>query len=135
MLSWGHAATASQCWFKSQRVTKGCRFCLINAEKRGNLDYDLIGQGRFHMQTMAQRQEMERIQAIARRETFATKWGLVTEQPALFEFTPALNIIMTRPGDPAHSEYAGICKQLHHLFLETMLSPADTKEYAIVLRQ
>jgi len=47
--------------FKSQRATKGYRFCLINAEERGNLDYDLIGQGRFHMQTMAQRQEKERI--------------------------------------------------------------------------
>ena len=43
-------------------------------------------------------------------------------EPALFRLTPALDIILTRPSDPAHSEYAGLCMQLHHLLSETILT-------------
>ena len=35
---------------KSQRATRGCRFCYITEDERGNLDYDIITNGRFHFQ-------------------------------------------------------------------------------------
>lgn len=41
--------------FKLQRATKGCCFCLISADARGNLDYDIIKEGRFHSHVLQQR--------------------------------------------------------------------------------
>ena len=120
--------------FKSQRANLGCRSCLVTAEGRDNLDYDIVQYGRFHRQTMQQRREMNTLSTKAKREAFATKWGLLSEEPALFRLTPALDIILTRPSDPAHSEYAGLCKQLHHLLLETILTAGGSTAYVAALR-
>ena len=40
-----------------------CRFCLILSESRGELDYDIIKNGRYHYQTMRKRPTSLRIQA------------------------------------------------------------------------
>ena len=120
--------------FKSQRANLGCRYCLIPAESRKDLNYDIIRNGRFHMQTMQQRSEMNAIRSTVKREEFASRWGLSTTEPALFKMTPALDIILTRPADPAHSEYAGMCKHMHTLLMETMLTTAGAHRYATVLR-
>ena len=121
--------------FKSQRANLGCRMCLVPSESRGNLEYDIVKNGRFHYQTMQQRREMGGIRAIAKKEAFASRWGLSSEEPALMRLFPALDIILTRPSDPAHSEYAGLCKQLHQLLLEAILTPTATQSYATALRQ
>ena len=59
--------------FKSQRANFGCWFCLVPSESRGDLDYDVVKNGRFHFQTMQQRREMSEIRAVEKRETFASK--------------------------------------------------------------
>ena len=84
---------------------------------------------------MTQRQEMNKMLSTARRETYASQWGLSFIEPALFKITPALDIIVARPGDPAHSEYGDLYKLLHSLFLETILTPATVIEYATLLRR
>ncbi|KAL9036395.1 MAG: hypothetical protein Q9180_004325 [Flavoplaca navasiana] len=121
--------------FKTQRATLGCRFCVIPKDLRDQLDYDVIQNGRFHFKVLQQRDEMKAIRATARREAYATLWGLSTEEPALVRLFPALDIIRTRPSDPAHSEYAGLCKQLHQLLLDAILSPSAVELYAGVLRR
>ena len=121
--------------FKSQRANLGCRFCLISSESRNNLEYDIVAHGRFHHQTMQQRREMSGIRATGKKETFASQWGLSSEEPALLRLFPALDVILTRPSDPAHSEYAGLCKQLHHLLLDAILTPAANQSYATAIRQ
>ena len=121
--------------FKSQRATLGCRFCLISSESRADLDYDTIKNGRYHYQTMQQRDTMSAIRATKKREVFASQWGLSPEEPALFRLFPALDIIVTRPSDPAHSEYAGLCKQLHQLLLEAILTAQATEQYATAMKQ
>ena len=83
---------------------------------------------------MQQRREMNALSIKAKREAFATKWGLNVEEPALFRLISALDIILTRPSDPAHSEYAGLCKQLYHLLLETILTVAGATAYVTALR-
>ena len=44
------------------------------------------------------------------KEKYATKWGLDTAHPVLVDITPALDILLSRPGDPAHSEYQGLSR-------------------------
>ena len=84
---------------------------------------------------MQQRSEMNATRSTAKREEFASRWGLSTTEPALFKMTPALNIILTRPANPAHSEYGGMCKHMHTLLMETILITAGAHNYATVLRR
>lgn len=78
---------------------------------------------------------MDSICSTAKRETFATEWGFLSEEPALFKLTLALNIILSRSSDLADSEYAGLYKRLHHLLLEAILIPAAIDSYATALRE
>ena len=52
---------------------------------------------------------------------------------ALTSIAPALDIVQSRPGNPAHSEYQGLSNMLHNLPLEAILTPSATKEYSAVL--
>ena len=121
--------------FKTQKATLGCRFCLIPNESRGDLEYDIIKNGRFHYQTMQHRHEMNAIRATGKKEKFAILWGLSLEEPTLLRLFPALDVILTRPSDPAHSEYAGLYLRLHHLLLEAILTTTATQSYATAIRQ
>jgi hypothetical protein len=60
--------------------------------------------------------------------------GMADSVP-LIKISPALDLILTRPVDPAHSEYGGQSKQLHELLVETILSAAGSRSYAITLRR
>jgi hypothetical protein len=80
------------------------------------------------------RECMESNNGIGNREKYASKWGLDTSHPPLIDITPALDIILSRPGDPAHSEYSGQSKRLHELLIEGILSPKAVKSYATFLR-
>ncbi|KAL9035756.1 MAG: hypothetical protein Q9180_004684 [Flavoplaca navasiana] len=119
--------------FKAQNATLGCRFCLIPSDERDNLDYDVVKNGRFHYETMDRRRKIKRL-GVTAKEKEENKWGILSEEPALFRLFPALDIIVTRPGDPAHSEYAGLCKQLHQLLLSAVLTPGACQSYAAAIR-
>lgn len=41
----------------------------------------------------------------------------------------ALYTILTRPSDPAHSEYNGVCKLPHSLLLKAILTPSAGQGY------
>jgi hypothetical protein len=50
------------------------------------------------------------------------------------KISPALDIILSRPGDPAHSEYQGLTRIMHSMLLDTLLTQAAAKSYAAILR-
>src|SRR4029077_19371755 len=122
---------------KTQRGNLGCRFCFAPVGDRGNLSYDSLQNGRYHFQTLGMRKVLESHGTIRARENYATKWGLDSHEraAALAEITPALDIILSRPGDPAHSEYQGLTRMMHNLLLDTLLTPQAAREYAAVLRR
>ncbi len=119
--------------FKLQWANLSCCFCLISSNSRDDLNFDIIEQERFHNQTMLQWWEMTALTSVMKRKTFVTKWNLNTEKSALFRLFSALNIILTRSSDSAHFEYTDLCKQLHHLLLEVILTSIATQSYAIIL--
>ncbi|KAK3402707.1 hypothetical protein B0T20DRAFT_342182, partial [Sordaria brevicollis] len=47
---------------------------------------------------------------------------------------PALDIILTRPPDPAHSEYKGIVAETHEMILEVFLTSKAKAEYSYNIR-
>lgn len=120
---------------KTQRATLGCRFCFITSTKRGDLSYDTFLDGRYHFQTIEMRKDMETIgKTKVVKENYAKKWGLDTAHPVLVDISPALDIILSRPGGPAHSEYQGLSCLMHNLLPDTVLTNAAGREYATKLR-
>jgi hypothetical protein len=119
---------------KTQRANCGCRFCFIPSDYRGDLQFDTFKHGRYHKQTMAMRNDMNALRTKAMREKYASTWGLDVEEPCLAKISPALDLILSRPGDPAHSEYNGLTRIMHNILLDTILTPAAAKSYAAVLR-
>ena len=88
--------------FRTQRAKRGCRFCFIEESIRADLDFDIINEGRYHHQTIAMRDHLESIKGTGNREKYASKWGLATSYPPLLKMAPAIDIILSFPGDPAH---------------------------------
>ena len=121
---------------KTQRARLGCRFCHIDNEQRGSLDYDTFLEGRYHHTVLAMRAHLDGLPTRQGREAFGTTWGIDPEPSsmALTTIAPALDLLLSRPGDPAHSEYQGLSSMMHNLLLEAILTPSSAKDYAAMLR-
>lgn len=110
--------------FKSQNAKLGCRYCMIPSAERSNLEYDVLINGRTHQQAANMRKELERTMAInkGQAEAYAVQFGLSVERTPLTALAPALDIILSRSSDPAHSEFQGITKQMHFLLMRLRLA-------------
>lgn len=120
--------------FLSQRANKGCRFCFIPSTERSNLSYDIISNGRFHHENMRMRKELTSLKTKTKQIAYGRDTGLSVESPSLVTISPALDIILSRPSDPAHSEYGGVTKLAHLLLMNAILTPTGQMKYGVVLR-
>ena len=109
--------------FKSQRGNISCRSCFVPIAQRDNLHFDVSSNGRFHQDSCRMRREMNSKKTKHAREAFATEWGLDSEValPPIEKLSPALDLVLSRPSDPAHSEYGGMTKLLHAFLVEAIL--------------
>lgn len=73
--------------------------------------------------------------AKTQQATYSTSTGIGISPPPLVTISPSLDLILTRPSNPAHSEYGGITKQLHMLLMNVILTTQSQKEYADKLRK
>ena len=68
----------------------------------------------FHIYLIVAMKNEMKIQKIKKnRDVYATKWDLNTENFCLMNISPALNVLFSRPDDPAHSEYSEMSKQMY----------------------
>lgn len=114
----------------------GCRGCFVPAPQRGDQNFDIVAQGRYHYQTLAMRNHADTLPK-GRRDAYGRSTGLDTDfagESALQKVTLALDLILTRPADPAHSEFQGITKLLHELLLDAILTPEAQGQYSRALR-
>jgi len=121
----------------SQNARLGCRNCLINQldHGRGNLEYDIIANSRYHHETMRLRTLMDMTTTLRAKTKIASDYGFDTESPIpLQTISPALDIILGRPGDPAYSEFSGIAKLAHQLLIDAILTKPAAQQYAQTLR-
>ena len=58
---------------KTQRAYLGCRFCHINSEERGALDYDIFLEGRYHHTVMSMREDLDALTTRAAREAYGSR--------------------------------------------------------------
>ena len=104
----------------NQKANRGCRFCTVPAVERGKIDYDIVGNGRFHHEMVRIRQHMNSATENVKKR-LAKDNSLTLNPPALQLMTPALDLVISRPSDPAHSEYGGISRLMHTLLLDSIL--------------
>lgn len=119
---------------KSQRAILGCRSCFISKNERGNLDYDIVANGRFHHQAVQMRRQLNAIEQPRAREAKGTELGMLPGSISLDFIAPALDVVVTRPSDPAHSELQGMTRRLHEILTEGILTPKALISYANFLR-
>lgn len=121
--------------FMSFKAIYGCRHCFITKEERGKLDFDIVDSGRYHHQTMAMRKQLNSLGTNAARQRYSKATGLdPSPDVPLHRLSPALDILLSRPSDAAHSEFGGITELAHGLLLENILTPTAAREYCGVLR-
>lgn len=128
--------------FKGPRAHKFCRFCFAGA--KGDLttgqptdsaiDFDIVTHGRYHIQTEQMQYNLGILPSQEARADYGTQWGINRPDPPLTIISPALDLVLSRPPDAAHSEYAGITNMMHFFFRDIVLSVAARDEYAIMLR-
>ncbi|KAI1207273.1 uncharacterized protein F4807DRAFT_435103 [Annulohypoxylon truncatum] len=130
--------------FKGPRAHKFCRGCYITSgkSKKSNstrpdnvLDFDIIKHGRFHHQVKQMQRTManEHVDA-ATKDTYGTQWGMSDPSPSLEFISPTLDLVLSRPFDPAHSEYNGLCNLMHFLLRDGILKPTAVHDYTLAFR-
>lgn len=107
---------------------------MISKEQRGNLEYDTVAGGRYHFQNINIRKMASGIRTKRGREQLLPGLGMEMEQTSLMSIAPSMNINMYCPSDPCHSEYAGISKLAHTLFVEDILCESGREKFHSVLR-
>ncbi|KAI1131426.1 hypothetical protein F5Y10DRAFT_262185 [Nemania abortiva] len=125
---------------KGPRATRFCRFCNIIAMGGQIVDpnqpfyVDVNQEGRFHNQTLQMQKMMQGLRSEAAKEAYGKQWGLSDPSPALATISPALDLIVSRPMDPAHSEFSGLSTLAHYLLRDGILTKDASLEYALQLR-
>jgi len=121
---------------KGPRAHKFCRFCFIGSKAPDAiLDIDIVTHGRFHVQTKHMQDMLaHQLTTQKARDEFGTQWGINEAHPPLASISPALDLILTRGPDAAHSEYGGLSNLMHFMLRDSILTKLARQEYAAVLR-
>lgn len=83
---------------------------------------------------MQMQKELNFITVNSRKNQYCQAWEISPITPSLVFISSALNIVQTRPEDPAHSKYNDLSKQMHELLLQAILTLSAQKLYAAQLR-
>lgn len=114
--------------FMRHNARMGCRTCFCPKEERGNLQFDIIGKGRYHYETMKQRQYTEALDNTASK-TFTREKGIRLEPSPIAKLCPALDLIQSRAYDAPHSEWRGLGRILQGFLMSTILSKRGASSY------
>ncbi|MCJ1360231.1 MAG: hypothetical protein MMC33_010234 [Icmadophila ericetorum] len=118
---------------RHQGARHGCRRCKANREGRGDVLFDIILNGRYHEQLIRQRKYLNTLNKTGKTE-YCRATGLSEKPSPLEKISPALDLGRSRPGNPAHAEYAGMGKRLQDLLFEAILMNRAQEAYVRVLQ-
>ena len=99
----------------------GCRSCFIAKENRHDLHYDIIHNGRYHYQILADREEAGNLDGVT-LQRFMRERGMRLNPSPIVELAPALDLVLSRPYDTPHSEWRGLGRLLQSLLFEAILT-------------
>lgn len=116
---------------------KCCRYCLIDKNSRSNLQYDIVNFGRYQPHMQSSREDAASMSNTAAKK-FLRGLGLTennTVCQAVCTFTPALDIIRSRPIDPAHGEFTSLVKNAHRILMDEILTAGALERFTSVFQQ
>ena len=119
--------------FLGLRANYCCRFCDAGLHNRGDLQRDILLHGRYHHEVFTIRKKSLAIKGKTKRLAYLTRNGLKPESSALQTLTPALDLIMSCPPDPAHSEYYGLVRRLYPFLYTKILTKRAAEEFTAAL--
>lgn len=119
---------------KSQNATYSCRSCVIHKDQRADLQYNIVQNRRFYYENERQRRYINSLGTQKARDEYSVRQGIDVGIVLLQLISLALDIIVTRPTDPAYSKYGSISQLLYKLLLDAILKLAALVEYTRVLR-
>lgn len=92
---------------KTQQANLGCRLCYVPIEERGLLDYNTFTNRRYYRTVLAMREDIDNLPTNAVRQAYGVTQSIDPDPSsiALSKILLALNIVLSRLGDPAHLEY------------------------------
>jgi hypothetical protein len=115
--------------FLSHNAKFGCRTCYCPEDKRGDLAYDVISNGRYHHQSLLIRENGNSKPTLAQQKVVWKENGFAPKPSPLEALAPALDLILSRTYDIPHSEWKGLGKNLHKLLLDSILTPSGVSGY------
>jgi hypothetical protein len=96
---------------KCHNADYGCRCCFVPQEHLGDINFDIIKNGRYHEITTILLEELRKSSTQSARNLYAKKWGLSLEPPHPLDKL-ALNRHTQTPHDPAHALLQNLTKTL-----------------------
>lgn len=119
-------------------ATFGCRSYLIPKEKRSDLYFDIISQRRFYYKHQRIREYIDTSQGRdvstkAKVKLYRQQFRIALDILALYQLSPALNIILSRSADLAYLEYNGLSQLMYNLLIKAELLLVAQIEYTKLL--
>ena len=117
-----------------QCANHGCRDCDVTKEERGflNVQWVLPPHRRTHYEVKRQRQCMDMKTSKAEKTSYGASVGMASQPPALEMWSPALDVLRSRPSDAAHSEFAGITKMTHTILIEQVCIIGSPRYFLLI---
>ena len=115
--------------FQRPIAFRGCRSCVCPKESYGDLDFDTVLNGRYHWETIQQREHAQSIQKSGQLREFLKDTGVRQDAPPISKLAPSLDLIRTRPYDAPHSEWRGLGRILQSFLMTSILSKSGKLAY------
>ncbi|KAG6069682.1 hypothetical protein E4U16_007516 [Claviceps sp. LM84 group G4] len=106
----------------SHQASNGCRYCVVNKNVRGTMEFDLTKEGRFDPQLRRQSKKLRETTGVTESKQLMSRHGIKDEM------LPCLDRIRSRPIDAAHSEYQGLSRVLLTLIYKDLLTSGSAVE-------
>jgi hypothetical protein len=110
-------------------ATQSCRYCLVPAAQRKDLDYDIVANGRYHHHMKAFREHYRGILTKTDYEKLCSKHSMKVNDSPLALITPAIDRTRGTPMDPPHLNDNGIGKRSQTILITAVLTAKGQKEY------
>lgn len=82
--------------FLGARARLSCRSCYISdVDGRGDMEYDIVSEGRYHHQVMALRKEMHRLPQGRQQERFGNRLGMLVGECTTDTSVPRIPFVDT----------------------------------------
>ena len=114
--------------FLHHSARMGCRTCYCPREERGNLEFDVVREGRYHREVINQREYAKDL--VGKNKTaYLQEMGIKENSPAVARLVPSLDLILSRTYDAPHSEWRGLGRILQSLLITRILSKRGGQSY------